>query len=162
MKKLVYRILIQTAFILLFFVFKSDSQNSYKYSVNLNKVTNDELKVELIAPKISKPEIIFYLPKIVPGTYNISDFGKFIHNVKAYDKLGKLLPVMQLDTNSWKIKKANQLYKLVYDVEDSWDSKLKHDVYSMAGTNFEEGENFSINTCGLFGYFDGMKKIPFE
>ena len=39
---------------------------------------------------------------------------------------------------------------------------FKHGVYEMAGTNFEEGKNFSINTCGIFGYFDGLKKLPFD
>ena len=143
--------------------FQLFSQNIYKYSLDLTKLTNDELKVELLTPKVTKPEILFYMPKIVPGTYTNSDFGKFIKNVKAFDKAGKPLPVaMQPDSNSWKIKKANTLYKIEYNVEDSWDASFKHEVYEMAGTNFEEGKNFSINTCGVFGYLDGLKKIPFE
>jgi predicted metalloprotease with PDZ domain len=32
----------------------------------------------------------------------------------------------------------------------------------MCGTNFESDKNFVINTPGLFGYFEGMKKIDFE
>jgi predicted metalloprotease with PDZ domain len=140
-----------------------NAQNNYKYAVNLANTENDELKVELITPKITKPEIIFYMPKIVPGTYTNSDFGKFVHNVKAYDKAGKSLMVTALpDSNSWKIKKAGSLYRLSYSVEDTWDAKFKHGVYEMAGTNFEAGKNFSLNTCGVFGYFDGLKKLPFD
>ncbi|RTL61033.1 MAG: peptidase M61 [Sphingobacteriales bacterium] len=139
------------------------AQDIYKYSVDLTKLTNDELQVELISPKVSKSEIIFYMPKIVPGTYNISDFGKFVKNVKAFDKAGKSLPVaIQTDSNAWKIKNASKLYRITYTVEDTWDAKFKHNVYEMAGTNFEEGKNFSINNCGIFGYLDGMKKLPFE
>ncbi len=141
----------------------SAGQSSYQYKVNLNEVTNDELKVQLIVPKITQPEIIFYLPKIVPGTYVNSDFGKFIHAVKAFDKAGKNLSVTPLpDSNSWKIKNADKLYKLEYSVEDTWDTKIKHSVYEMGGTNFEAGKNFVINTFGLFGYFEGMKKMPFD
>lgn len=141
----------------------SNAQNIYQYKVNLNNVTADELKVELLTPKISTPEIIFHLPKIVPGTYINSDFGKFIHDVKAFNKEGKLLSVSLLpDSNSWKIKNATKLTRLEYYVEDTWDTKIKNSVYEMAGTNFEEKKNFVINTFGLFGYFEGMKKIPFE
>ena len=140
-----------------------NAQNNYKYAVDLTKPINDELKISLIAPKITRPEIIFYMPKIVPGTYTNSNFGKFVHNVKAFDKAGKPLLVTSLpDSNSWKIKKANLLYRLEYTVEDTWDAKFKHGVYEMAGTNFEEGKNFSLNTCGIFGYFDGLKKLPFD
>ena len=147
----------------LFFGLAVNAQGNYKYAVDLTKTVNDELKVELIAPKMSKPEIIFYMPKIVPGTYTNSDFGKFIHNIKAFDKAGRPLVVTALpDSNSWKIKKANLLYRLEYTVEDTWDAKFKHGVYEMAGTNFEEGKNFSLNTCGIFGYFDGLKKLPFD
>ena len=133
------------------------AQDMYKYSVDLTSTSNDELKVELITPAISQKEIIFYMPKIVPGTYINSDFGQFVHNLKAFDKGGKFLPVStQPGLNSWKISKANRLYRLEYTVEDSWDASFKHTVYEMAGTNFEAGKNFSINTCGVFGYFEGL------
>lgn len=141
----------------------TSAQYVYRYSVDLTKVRNDELKVELITPAISGQEIVFYMPKIVPGTYINSDFGKFVHNIKAFDKSGKELPITaQADSNSWRIKKATRLYKIVYNVEDTWDTKIKHTVYEMAGTNFEEGKNFALNTCGVFGYFEGMKKDSFE
>ena len=154
---------IKIAFIALLIVAKLGAQETYKYTVDLTQLTNDELKVVLLTPKVSKPEILFYMPKIVPGTYNISNFGKFIRQVKAFDKSGKQLPVTMLpDSNGWKIKKANTLYKLEYTVEDTWDAAFKHQVYAMAGTNFEAGKNFSINNCGMFGYLDGMKKLPFE
>ncbi len=142
---------------------KATAQNSYHYSVDLTKVNNDELKVELVTPEVTEQEIVFHMPKIVPGTYMNSDFGKFVHNVKAYDKSGRQLQVTALpDSNSWSIKKATKLYKIEYNVEDTWDSKVKHAVYEMAGTNFEEGKNFVLNTCGIFGYLEGMKKTPFE
>lgn len=139
------------------------AQSKYQYYVDITKTANDQLKVELITPKINKADIIFYMPKIVPGTYTNSDFGKFVHSIKAFDKAGKSLQVTALpDSNSWKVKKANLLYKLEYMVEDTWDAAFKHNVYEMAGTNFEENKNFALNTCGIFGYFDGLKKIPFE
>ncbi|MGZ8511599.1 MAG: M61 family metallopeptidase, partial [Chitinophagaceae bacterium] len=49
-----------------------------------------------------------------------------------------------------------------YNVEDTWDSDINNMVYTMCGTNFEAGKNFVINTPGVFGYFDGMKKLSFD
>ena len=139
------------------------AQDKYQYSVDLTKTDNDELTVTLLTPKVKTASIIFYMPKIVPGTYTNSDFGKFVHDVKAFDKAGKLLPIKQTpDSNGWKIEKATALYKIEYKVEDSWDASFKHGVYEMAGTNFEANKNFVINTCGVFGYLDGLKKLPFE
>ncbi len=138
------------------------AQTSYNYSLNLTEVKDDKLNVTLVTPKVSTSEITFYMPKIVPGTYRNSDFGKFVSNLKAYDGKGKALQVKQTSENSWQIKKANTLAKIMYDVEDTWDSKIKHEVYSMAGTNFEPNKNFVLNTCGIFGYLEGKKNIPFQ
>lgn len=144
-------------------IFSIQAQDKYQYSVDLTKPDNDELSVTLLTPKVKAASIIFYMPKIVPGTYTNSNFGKFVHDVKAFDKTGKALAVKQTaDSNGWKIEKAVSLYKIEYKVEDSWDASFKHGVYEMAGTNFEANKNFVLNTCGIFGYLDGMKKLPFE
>ncbi len=143
--------------------FSIQAQDRYQYTVDLTKTVNDELTVSLLTPKVTTASIVFYMPKIVPGTYTNSDFGKFIHNVKAYSKAGKELPVKQTpDSNGWQIDKAKKLYKIEYQVEDTWDAAFKHGVYEMAGTNFEANKNFVFNTCGIFGYLDGLKKLPFE
>jgi predicted metalloprotease with PDZ domain len=138
------------------------AQTKYQYTLNLNEVKDDQLKVELIVPKITKPEIVFYVPKIVPGTYAIADYGKFIHNLKAFDKSGKEMQVKGLSDNSWQIKSATKLIKITYEVEDTWESTIEHSIYSMAGTNIEQDKNFVLNTPGVFGYLDGMKEVPFE
>ncbi|MEP7256105.1 MAG: peptidase M61 [Ferruginibacter sp.] len=138
------------------------AQLNYTYSVDLTNVTDDQLTVELICPAVIKTEINFYLPKIVPGTYMNSNYGKYVHNLKAFDKNGMELPVAQSGDNGWAIKKANTIYRISYNVEDTWDASISNMVYSMCGTSFEAGKNFVINTPGLFGYFEGMKKLPFE
>lgn len=138
------------------------NSQSYQYSVNLNDTANDRLNITLITPSVSQSEINFYLPRIVPGTYMNSNFGKYVHDLKAFDKNGAPLPVSRKDDNGWTIKQAQTLNRITYAVEDTWDSPIDNQVYEMVGTNFEGGKNFVINTCGLFGYLDGMKKTPFE
>ena len=139
------------------------SKNSYKFSLNLNEVEDDELMVSLITPDIKEKVITYYIPKIIPGTYSISDFGRFVKKFKAYDKNGKQLKVKRLDDNSWQIKKANKIKKVTYWVEDTYDANMgKNEIYPMSGTNIEAGKNIVINTHGFFGYFEGMKTLPYE
>lgn len=138
-------------------------QNTYQYTIDLTKVVDDKVYVELQSPKISTPEVTFYLPKIIPGTYAIADYGRFVSDLKAFDKKGKSLTVTKIDTNSWKISGAKSLAKISYWIEDSFDTEQEGpEVFWPAGTNIEEGANYVINSSGFFGYFDGMKTIPYE
>src|SRR3712207_4775131 len=99
MKKLLSSFLVS----LLFLIPTLNAQTTYQYSVNLNNVQDDKLNIELITPKITKPTIVFSFPKIIPGTYAISDYGKFVSDVKAFDKNGKALAVTKQTENRWKI-----------------------------------------------------------
>lgn len=136
--------------------------DAYRYSLDLTKVKNDQLQVELQTPAINQKTTTFYMPKIIPGTYSISDYGMFVSDLKAYDKKGKELPVKRLDQNSWQISKADKMTRLSYWVEDIFDSEKENQVYMMAATNIEEGKNYVIHSPGFFGYFDDMKEQPFE
>ena len=137
-------------------------ENRYQYEVDLTQVQNDQLQVNLDVPEIEQKEILFHLPAIIPGTYRLSNFGEFVSNLKAYDKKGRLLPVEQVDTNSWKINKAHKLERLSYMVEDIFDTQKENNIYYMSGTNIAAGENFVLNPFGFFGYFEDMREIPFE
>jgi predicted metalloprotease with PDZ domain len=121
----------------LFFFAGVNAQTNYRYSVDLTNVSNDQLTVELITPPIAKKDIVFYFPKIVPGTYMNSNYGKYVHDLKAFTRTGSALPAKQSGDNSWNIKNADKLYRITYHVEDTWDSDIKNKVYTMCGTNFE-------------------------
>ncbi len=140
----------------------SFAQNSYQYSVDLNAVNNDQVTVTLNTPKLTTPTATFSFPKIIPGTYAISDYGKFISNVKAFDQSGKALTVTKLNDNQWKIANATRLAKVTYTVDDVFDADIKHGIYPMAATNFEAGKNVVVHPPGVFGFFDGLTKLPFE
>lgn len=138
------------------------SKNTYNYTLDLTRVEDDKVYVELTPPVIKESEIIFYFPKMIPGTYAIEDYGRFVSKLEVVDKKGKKLTVSKLDDNSWKIKDANKATKISYWIEDTFDTKLKGpDVFWPAGTNIEEGRNFLINSSGFFGYFDGYKDQAF-
>ena len=137
--------------------------NTYQFSTDLTKCIKDKLLIELIAPEIKTDEIIYRLPKIVPGTYEILNFGRFVSDFKAFDSSGKEMLFEKLDANSWKIIKAQNLRKLSYEVEDTWDTEIREPyVFEPGGSNFEAGKNFVLNSHCLFGYFEGMKNLPYQ
>jgi predicted metalloprotease with PDZ domain len=138
-------------------------KNVYQYSIDLTKVDNDQLMVNLIVPAMNKKEVVFYMPKIVPGTYANYNFGRFVSDFTARDKRGKILPVEKIDENSWRIRNAKNLNRVSYTVDDTWDTDIRQDfVFEPGGTNIEKDTNFVLNTHGFFGYFDDLKRARYE
>ncbi len=139
------------------------AQNAaYKFSIDLTKVNNDMIQVLLEAPEIKSDKIIYNIPKMVPGTYRIYDFGQYSMDFEAYDKKGYAMSVTRLDDNRWEIDNAKNLSKISYWVEDTWDAKVKDLVFEPGGTNIEKDENIVLNNHGFFGYFDGLKNLKYE
>ena len=143
----------------LFFYLPAD--NAYHYAVNLTQVNNDKVSVSLIPPDLTQHEVEFAFPAMVPGTYEVYDFGRFISNFKVTGINGVTITVKRSDVNTYKISPASKIEKISYDVDDTWDktdlpgTKDKI-IFEPGGTNFEDGKNFSINTHSMFGYFKGM------
>lgn len=138
-------------------------EKPYRYTVDLTTVVNDRVRVELAPPEVKEKEITFFFPKIVPGTYAIADYGRYVADFKALDKKGKELPVEKIGENEWRIKNANKLTKITYWVDDTWDTKAEGpQIFWPAGTNIEENKNFVLNTSGFFGYFQGRKEPDFQ
>lgn len=138
-------------------------EKTYQYTIDLTNVVNDKVYVELVPPPVNEKELTFFFPKIVPGTYAIADYGRYVSEFRALDRKGKELPVEKINVNEWRIKNANKLTKITYWVDDSWDTKTEGpDIFWPAGTNIEENTNFVLNTSGFFGYFEGLKEPDFQ
>ena len=130
------------------------ADGDYRYYVDLTAVKDDKLTIRLTPPDITDNETVFMFPAMVPGTYDVYDFGRFISNFKAEGKDGVTITVTKLDDNSYKLSPANAIKEISYDVEDSWDTDIKDRVvFEPGGSNIEEGKNFSLNTHCFFGYF---------
>lgn len=156
-------ILLSTVLICIHYLCAAQAQEAtYRYTIDLTSAKNDQLEVKLKTPPIEQKSITFYMPKIIPGTYAVSDYGMFVSGVKAFDKKGKPLPVKQTSVNSWQISKADNLVSLTYTVDDITDTELDNNVFMMAASNIEEEKNFVLQPSAFFGYFEGMKQLPFE
>jgi predicted metalloprotease with PDZ domain len=100
---------------------KTDT-NLVQVSINLNDVKEDKVLVT-ITPKITTEDVTYSIPKIVPGTYSIDDYGKYIEEFKAFDSKGIALIVTKTDDNTWNIKNAKSLAKITYLVNDTFDTE---------------------------------------
>lgn len=142
-------------------------KNDVSVSIDLVNVIDDKVKVTITNPTITTETVTFNIPKIVPGTYSEDNYGRFVENVKAFDKKGKALKIAKMDENSYTIYDAKKLAKVTYYVNDTYDTEggagfgESEDVFSPAGTNIKAGENFMLNIHGFVGYFEGKSEIPY-
>ncbi|HUM46511.1 MAG TPA: peptidase M61 [Chitinophagales bacterium] len=149
--------------IISFSVSQAQSQNKYQFTIDLVNVSNDQVSVELQCPQFNQDVVRYSLPKIVPGTYSIYDFGRFIENFTARDKDGMELAVTHDDVNTWTINNANRLSKISYNVNDSYDAHDKDNpIFEPAGSNTQTDSNYVLNTFAYLGYFENHENDPYE
>ncbi|MDX5585809.1 MAG: peptidase M61, partial [Aureibaculum sp.] len=124
-------------------------------TIDLTQVIDDKVPVTINPGRFTIDTVTYRLPKVVQGTYTVSDFGSFIENFKAFDYKGNEITVEKLDTNSWTIGNAENLDKITYLVNDTFDIENKDGQatpFSPSGTNIEP-KNYVLNLHGFIGYF---------
>ncbi len=135
-----------------------------KATINLVSVTIDKVPVIINPGEFNTDIAIYRLPKVVQGTYAVSDFGKYIDAFKALDYNGNELSVTKTDNNSWEIKNAIKLDKITYLVNDTFDTEnevKENKIFSPSGTNIGN-DNFVLNLFGFIGYFDSLKNAQYS
>jgi predicted metalloprotease with PDZ domain len=138
-----------------------------KATIDLNNIEDDRVKVVIFPQKFNKEDIVFQIPKTVPGTYSTDNYGKYIDELKAFDANAKELKVEKTDDNTWKISNAKTLSKVVYFVNDTYDTERgmgfgSDQVFSPAGSNILTGKNFMLNNHCFVGYFDGNPEVKYN
>jgi len=136
-------------------------------NINLNDIANDKVLVTVKSPKVKTDEITYHIPKMVPGTYSQDNYGRYIDDLKAYDKKGNALNVNKKDTNSWSISNAKNLDKITYLVNDTYDIETgkgfgSDEIFSPAGSNIDAGKNVMLNTHCFVGYFTNYMAAPYK
>lgn len=136
---------------------------SYDVFIDLTNVKDDKVPVEIKFNDFDMPESIeFQLPKMVPGTYSISDFGRALSDFKAFDTEGFEIEVNRIDDNRWLIKSSSYLASISYLVDDTFDGQEFSNVFEPGGTNIQADTNFVINTFGFIGYLEDMVSLPYH
>lgn len=135
-------------------------------AIHLDKVENDKAPVSINPGRFTAETVTYRLPKVVQGTYSVSNFGSYVEDFKAFDYKGNEMVVVKTDANSWTIANAAQLDKITYLVNDTFDMETEGGIgkdvpFSPAGTNIEP-ENYVLNLHGFIGYFDLLKNNQYK
>ncbi|MBP1640525.1 MAG: peptidase [Bacteroidetes bacterium] len=135
-----------------------------RFTIDLTKSKKNKLSVRCDVPAYQKEVLVYQIPRAVPGSYSIKNFGDYIENFRAYDRKGKKLKVSyNRQDNNFTINNAVSLARISYDVRDTWtDTKNQNYVFQPGGTYFEPGTLFCLNTFALFGYFEDFEHSPSE
>jgi predicted metalloprotease with PDZ domain len=135
--------------------------NPIKTALDLTKVVDDKVPVTIDPGRFTTETVTYRIPRVVQGTYSVSDFGKYVDDMQAFDYEGNAMEMIKVDVNTWTINNATKLDKLVYYVNDTFDIESSGGIggenpFSPAGTNIEE-DNYVLNLHGFIGYFDSLK-----
>ncbi|MDY8135624.1 peptidase M61 [Aquimarina sp. 2201CG5-10] len=127
-------------------------------SIDLSQIIDDKAPVLINPGRFTQDTVKYRLPKVVQGTYSVSDFGKYVDDFKALDYEGNELKAEKTDNNTWVIVNAKQLDKIAYNINDTFDVERANngEPFSPSGTNIEP-DNFVLNLHGFIGYFDILK-----
>lgn len=145
----------------------ASAKEDIQVNINLTEIKDDKVLVTVKSPKIQTDEIIYSIPKMVPGTYSDDNYGRYIDDLKAFDKKGNLLTVKKNDDNSWSITNAKKLDKITYLVNDTFDTEKGKgfgggDIFSPTGSNIDAGKNILLNTHCFVGYFANYLAVPYK
>ena len=96
-----------------------------RFYIDLKDRSDDLFKVVLKPEKLSAENKIYQFASTAPGTYERMDIGRFVKSFFAYNKEGDEIPVENISVNQWSVSSPEKVDKIVYTIEDTWDSKLK-------------------------------------
>lgn len=142
------------------------TQNPIVTSLDLTKTVADKVPVTINPGRFTTEKVTYRLPRVVQGTYSVSDFGKYVDDLKAFDYDGNEMEVAKVATNTWEVTNATKLDKITYLVNDTFDIEKnggigKDTPFSPSGTNIED-TNFVLNLHGFIGYFDSLKTNQYK
>src|SRR5690606_8014382 len=142
------------------------SDNPIRAQLDLVNIQDDKVNVVIDPGRFVQDTVTYRLPRVVQGTYSVSDFGKYIENVSAIDYQGNAIQATQVDTNTWMFVNAKNLDKITYAVNDTFDQEVKGGIgeevpFSPSGTNIEP-KQVMLNLHGFVGYFDSLKRNAYQ
>ena len=138
---------------------KSETNYQIVYEVDLNNHLDDLFHVVVNTSGLKPEDSVFSFISVVPGTYEISDFGRFVKSFEAYDGNGNFLKSQKISVNQWKIDSPENLSKIVYDIEDTFDSDIENKISPPGGTGIQD-DFIIFNTFGVLGFFNERQNNP--
>ena len=148
-----------TVILLITFSVKNYCQ-TITYKIDVTNHLDDLFHVSVFVDDLASENNLYNFPATVPGTYSNLNFGRFVTSFYAFDKDGNEIAAEKISINQWKISDPENLARLDYDVEDTFDSEIESEhVIPMAGSGIN-GDFIVLNTFAALGYFDGLQFTP--
>ena len=145
--------------IILFSILVSAQQ---KFYLNLNDRSSNVFTVELKPDKLTSKNDIYQFAATAPGTYQTMDIGRYVKSFKAYDASGNEIKTDHISVNQWQLTTPEKINKIVYQVSDTWNTKVDSNyIYQMCGSTIEQNDVLINGQC-VFGYFQGMQSYPIK
>lgn len=88
------------------------------YTLHIDDKAFDAFHVEIKIDDVNADRFVFSMPRWIPGTYFIGEYGKYVYNFSARDVNDTALSVLRLNQNDWEVT-TNGSYKIdvSYDIE---------------------------------------------
>lgn len=131
-----------------------------RYTVSLADTAGHHFGVRLELDQLGAANDFFEFASTAPGTYQVMDIGRFVHDFRALDKAGKALEVHHVGENRWHIVHPDQVREIRYSIHATRDTTVaEHVVYAMCGSRLA-WDYAQINGQALFGFPKGMQAAP--
>jgi predicted metalloprotease with PDZ domain len=139
-------------FIASFLCIITNSQN-IRYLFSFPNAVHHEANIQLVARDIPKGPAIFKMSRSSPGRYAAHEFGKNIHNVKAFDKTGTPIAIEKMEGDVYRVPKHNGFVNVTYTIY------ANHPDGTYAGI---DEKSIHLNMPAVFMWMKGMEKAPIE
>ena len=142
------------------------SDNPIMANLDLVNLEDDKVEVSIDPGRFVTDSVTYRLPRVVQGTYAVSDFGRYVEDLRGFDYEGNAMTPTKVDTNTWTFSNAQQLDKITYLVNDTFDQEVQGGIgeevpFSPSGTNIEP-EQVMLNLHGFVGYFDSLNNSAYQ
>ena len=132
-----------------------------RYDVEIDAAA-DLFHVTVAPGPLTEAERYFDFVGFAPGVHSQLDFGRFVHDLAAFDAEGEPSPVERVDVNRWELAEPEAVARITYSIEDSFDTEIdEHRIIPCGGTGIDESYAL-VNTFGVCGYFETRLATPVE
>ncbi|MFN4299079.1 MAG: hypothetical protein ACK4EX_05010 [Thermaurantimonas sp.] len=133
----------------------------YDVTISLYEYRDGLIPVEVRVPAMRQDTVIYSMPAIVPGTYKIYDFGRFVSDLQAYDAQGMPLQVIKSSVNQWKIYPGSKLSTIRYKAKETFSDESGKRIFEPAGSDYKDSV-FLMNLFTSIGYVEGQHQMPYR
>lgn len=144
------------AALILVFVASQTFAQSLEYEVDITNTKSKKVNVTLRPQKLAAKKVTFQMPAWAPGAYSVTNYGRYVRNIAAFDKKGTALTIAQITPNRWEIANAQSLDRISYEVHDSH----KDSISLWFGMAHIDSMLFFANGTTLYGYINDRKDVP--